>query len=296
MASPKGRVVYRVLEVTHVRRAGEQGYRVRIVCARVSRADVPEGAKLLPWPRDQRAPAGAAVVRSAARVSRSRPAGAAGSPHRAHPRKGTDPTGACHRAIRQAKAAAEAAQFARARRVGRDLGVVNRSDYGPGIRLEAVRAHDRALLREADVTVADAPDPDAPKVTLRRARRTDPLEVLKRVGTIDAREREAGEKLRDAIERSEPSLPGMSRSEVHVAPQDRMAISERQLEAGCHVRRALAALDNCDGGGALLVRDGGTIRGYAAFVHVRHSTVAEMLRRGLGALADHYKLAKPRAA
>jgi hypothetical protein len=85
--------------------------------------------------------------------------------------------------IRQAKVAAEAAQLARARRVGRDLGVVNRSDYGPGIRLEAIRAHDRAIVREADVEVVDAPDPHVPTVTLRRARRTDPLEVLKRAGT-----------------------------------------------------------------------------------------------------------------
>ena len=58
MASSKGRVVYRILEVTHVRRAGKQGCRVRIVCARVSRADVPEGAKLRQWPRDERAPHG----------------------------------------------------------------------------------------------------------------------------------------------------------------------------------------------------------------------------------------------
>jgi hypothetical protein len=44
------------------------------------------------------------------------------------------------------------------------------------------------------------------------------------------------------------------------------------------------------------VRDGGTIRGYAAVAHVRHTTAAEQLRRGLGALADHYKLAMPRSA
>ena len=138
--------------------------------------------------------------------------------------------------IRQAGTAARAEQLARARRVGRDLGVVNRSDYGPGIRLEAICAHDRALLREADVTVADAPDPDVPKVTLRRARRTDPLEVLKRVGTINAREREAGERLRDAIEREQRSLPSVSRSEVHVAPWDRPTISERQLRACQDVR------------------------------------------------------------
>ena len=48
--------------------------------------------------------------------------------------------------IRQAKAAAEAAQLARARRVGRDLGVVNRSDYGPGIRLVPIRATRRRHL------------------------------------------------------------------------------------------------------------------------------------------------------
>jgi hypothetical protein len=41
---------------------------------------------------------------------------------------------------------------------------------------------------------------------------------------------------------------------------------------------------------------GQTIRDYAAFAHVGHTTAAELLRRGLGALADHYKLATPRAA
>jgi hypothetical protein len=68
IASPKGRVVYRILEVTHVRRAGEQGYRVRIVCARVGRADVPEGAKLLSWPRDRRAPRGSSRAANRPRV------------------------------------------------------------------------------------------------------------------------------------------------------------------------------------------------------------------------------------
>src|SRR5450755_2849149 len=55
-------------------------------------------------------------------------------------------------AIRLSKAAASAAQFARAGRVGRDLGVVNRSDYGHGIRLKPIRSRNGALLREADVT------------------------------------------------------------------------------------------------------------------------------------------------
>jgi hypothetical protein len=106
-----------------------------------------------------------------------------------------------------------------------------------------------------------------------------------------------GDMLRDATERSRPSLPAVSRSEVHVAPWNHVAISERQLEAcGC-VRRALAVLDNVAAPTVLwIVRDGGTIRGYAAVAHVRHTTAAERLRRGLGALADHYRLAMPRTA
>ena len=216
MASPKGAVVYRVLEVWRVRRAGDQRYALRLVCRRLSRAEVPEGAEVLPWPRDPRAPRGSRRAADPPRVSRSWPAGA--SPPRAHPGQGPSPAGAGDRADPPGEAAAEAAQLARARRVGRDLGVVNRSDYGHGIRLVPIRGPDRAILREADVVVADAPDPDMPNVTVRRARRSDPLEVLKRAGTINAREREAGEKLRDAIERSQPSLPGMFRSEIHVAP------------------------------------------------------------------------------
>jgi hypothetical protein len=297
MASSKGRVVYRILEVTHVRRAGKQGCRVRIVCARVSRADVPEGAKLRQWPRDERAPHGHRRANDRPRVSADpsppEPPAARIARIRA---KAPVLLGLVTEPIRQAKAAAEAAQLARARRIGRDLGVVNRSDYGPGIRLETIRARDGALLRDADVTVADTPDPDAPKVTRRRARRTDPLVVLLREGTIDRRQADASELLLKAIERSQPSLPGMFRSEVHVAPQDRVAISDRQLKAACHVRRALAALDDVARPAVLsIVRDGRTVRGYAAFAHVRHTTVANLLRRGLGALADHYKLARPRA-
>ena len=40
-----------------------------------------------------------------------------------------------------------------------------------------------------------------------------------------------------------------------------------------------------------VARDGGTIRGYAAFADVSHAIAAALLCRGLGALADHYKLA-----
>ena len=74
-----------------------------------------------------------------------------------------------------------------------------------------------------------------------------------------------------------------------------MSISEQQLKACQCVRRALAVLDKVVASAVLwVVRDGGTIRGYAAFAHVRHTTAAELLRRGLGALADYYRLAMPR--
>jgi hypothetical protein len=56
LASPKGRVVYRILEVWRVRRAGDHRYGFRLICARLSRGEVPEGAEVLPWPRDPRAP------------------------------------------------------------------------------------------------------------------------------------------------------------------------------------------------------------------------------------------------
>jgi hypothetical protein len=62
------------------------------------------------------------------------------------------------------------------------------------------------------------------------------------------------------------------------------------------VRRALAVLDNVVAPAVLWIVHGGTIRGYAAFAHVRHTTVAELLHRGLDALADHYRLAVPRTA
>ena len=76
-----------------------------------------------------------------------------------------------------------------------------------------------------------------------------------------------------------------------------MTIRERQLKACQCVRRAVAALDKVVASVVLwVVRDGGTIRGFAAFAHVRHTTAAERLRRGLSALADHYNLAIPRTS
>jgi hypothetical protein len=84
---------------------------------------------------------------------------------------------------------------------------------------------------------------------------------------------------------------------VHVAQWNRVTITERQLKDCRFVRLALAVLENVVAPAVLwIVRDGGTIRGYAAFARVRHTTASELLRHGLGALADHYKLAMPGVA
>jgi hypothetical protein len=190
----------------------------------------------------------------------------------------------------QDRTAAEAEQFARAKRVGRDRGVVNGNDYGAGIRLEAVYGHDGTLLREADVTVADAPDPHMPKVTVRRARRTDPLMVLHRAGTIDQLQVDAGELLRTAMEESLPPMPGVARSEVHVAPFLRGTFSDRQLRACQTVRSAFLVLgDKLPVVVWILL--GGTIGGYAARARMRHTTAAGLLQSGLDKLAQHFGLA-----
>jgi hypothetical protein len=192
--------------------------------------------------------------------------------------------------IRRSKAVAAAAQFARAGRVGRDLGVVNRSDYGHGIRLKPIRARNGALLREADVRVADAPDPDAPRVTVRRARRTDSLLVLYRARTIEPHHLDAGEMLRAKMEESLPSMPGVTRSEVHIAPFLRATVSDRQLRACRTVRSAFLTLgDKLPVVVWILV--GGTIGGYAAHARMRHTTAAGLLQSGLDKLARHFGLA-----
>jgi hypothetical protein len=139
MASPTGRVVYRVLEVWRVRRACDHRHGFRLVCARLSRDEVPEGAEVLPWPRDPRAPRQNRRTRRLPRPSAdpAPPEPPAARLDRIRAKSPlllelvTEPT-------RRAKAAAETAQLARARHVGRDLGVVNRS--GHGIRLWAIRA------------------------------------------------------------------------------------------------------------------------------------------------------------
>ena len=280
MASPKGRVVYRVLEVWRVRRAGDQRHALRLVCRRLSRAEVPEGAAVLPWPRDPRAP----------RLGPAAPPDG----QAVNPDPGEPPAALIAR-IRAARAADELARIARAARVGRDDGVQHGRDYGPGLRLRPARGRRRGeRLREADVEIEDGPDPAQPDNTVRRARRSDPFVALLRARSITAREFDAAELLRDELQSAQPSIPCTGQSSIHVLPFQRIGVSDRQVDAAGASRRGLAAVGVLNRAAVLSIVLGGTIRGYAAFAHVRHTTAAELLRRGLGALADHYRLAVPR--
>ncbi len=178
MTSPKGRVVFRVLEVRRVRRAGDQGYRIRIVCARLGRFEAPEDAVLLPWCVDPRAPGTRRLAGSTD-----------DQPTNPNP---DEPPAALIARICSARAADDLAKVSRAAPVGSNDGVRHGRDYGPELRLRPARGRRRSgRLLEADVEIEDGPDPDQPNNTVRRARRSDSLVAQMRAGTITARKFDA---------------------------------------------------------------------------------------------------------
>lgn len=275
MASPKGRVVYRILEVRRVRRAGDQGYRIRIVCARLGRSEVPEGAVLLPWCVDPRAPG----ARRLAGSTDDQPA----NPNL------DEPPAALIARIRSARAADDIARVSRAARVGRDDGVQHGRDYGPGLRLRPMRGRRRGeRLRDADVEIEDGPDPDRPNNTVRRARRSDPLVALLRAQTITAREFDAAELLRDELQAAQASIPCTGQASIHVQPFRRTGVSDRQVNAAGAARRAMAAVAVVNRAVVLWIVLGGTVEGFALYARTRRAPCGERLKTGLGELADHY--------
>jgi hypothetical protein len=192
-------------------------------------------------------------------------------------------------AVRDARRADAAAQIARARRVGRDDGLRQGRDYGPGIRLVPIRARgQREALRQADVVVEDGPDPERPNRTTRRAKRLDPLIALRDMGAVTKRQVEAAELLRSQLEASPAAMPSASQCEIHTAPFGRGGPSDWQLKNCTWARKAIAAMAAVDQPVVLWVVVGGTIRGFARWRRCRHTTASRMLSSGLDALADHY--------
>jgi hypothetical protein len=292
MAAAKGRVVYRIVHVTRTRRSGgPAGYRLRLVCARLTRSEVPEGATVVPWcwtpptPRQTRRTATRPHLTAdpgppepaAVRIARIRA-------------KAPLLFGIAVAVMRDARRADELAQLARAARVGVDAGMQQGRDYGPGIRLEPILGRRRCEgeLRAADVEIEDGPDPDRPNKIVRRARRSDPLVKLLKAGTVTGRGVEAIELLRGELEAAQASIPSGGQSDVHVPAHQRIGISDFQINACTAVRRAIEAVKRINRQVVLWIACGGTIAAYAAYAHQNHVTAARQLRAGADELADHY--------
>ena len=192
-------------------------------------------------------------------------------------------------AIRRGAIADEVAQLAQVARVGVDDGKQGDRDYGPGIQLRLVRARrGGGVLRDVSVQIEEGAAPDQPNVTVRRARRVDPLTRLAKAGTINRRQHDAADMLRDQVEASESSMMGGGGSEIHVPPYERIPIGDKQVKACGKARRALAAVTPVHQPVLLWVLVGGTVDGYASYARIRQTSAPVLLQAGLTELADHY--------
>jgi hypothetical protein len=258
MASESGRVVYRIVRVTKIKRAGDPlGHCYRIVCTRLRKCEVPADSTVLPWFRtsNPRRPPVTKPRRAMVPPAPLKPLPVA-VPER--------PEG------------------------GRDI--------GPHIQhLEAKDGAGR-ILRPIALTMENGVDPANPNRTARRARRTDPLQVLYRAGTVSGRGLDAGEMLRDFMEKTEPSLSGSARSEIHVAAFLRVAMNDQQLTAATTTRRALKRLSAPQRVAVAWVCCGGTMDGLRAYRRQRRIVAAEDVKAGLELLADHFFGTRPREA
>jgi hypothetical protein len=283
--------IYRVVSITRVHVSGEAGKdHYRLVLERLPANQIPVGVGARPWPRDRSAPRPRRPgrARASADPSPPEPASARLSRIRAKAPMLLD---MAIEAIRRGRVADHLAQFARAARVGRDEGLREGRDYGPGIRLRPVRARRQSLLlREADVEIEVGAHPGRPNTTVSRARRCDPLVKLAKAGTLAGRHIDAAEMLREQIEASEASGGGCSLSEIHLPAHQRTGITDRQITNLGRAREALFAVATTNRPMLLWTVAGGNVAGFAAYVGMRHTTAASHLKAGLEELADHYRL------
>jgi hypothetical protein len=181
------------------------------------------------------------------------------------------------------------AGLARAARVGRDAGsIVEHSDIGPSIRRIDVKAPDNTVLREADIITERVCDPEVANYEFHRARRADALTTMYKLGSIEKRERRAGEQLRDdwacAVER----IPSGLRIKIASSPFMRIALHEEQFKFRDRVRAAYAAVGDEDWNVVVWIVHYGTLTAFSVLARKRPETVSASLRSGLKTLADYY--------
>ncbi len=259
MAAPTGRVVYRIETVWTLRTAGEPtgAHRYRLTCARLAASEVPQGATIHPWRWGSRTP------RQTAPQTAPVPWVAPAVPKHTQGRLAAS--------VRRTEAHAG-------------------GDFGPGLRRKAMRDRRGRLLREPDVEVDDqaAGDPRYPNRHVRRARRVDTIDLLRRDGTIGRREVEAAGELRQYLERIEPSVSGGGLTRVGIAPHLCQPITDTHLRAARKLREASAALGSKHWPAVLWVCLGGSVRGYAAQWHVGTHRASALVGDGLARLGDHF--------
>lgn len=261
MASASGRTVYRVLAVVLLRTAGDPlGNRYRLTCGRLARCAVPGDAPIHPWRWDRSAP------RQSAQDSPGRPSVAIGSPTGVQNASRTRP--------RPATRVSDETTFA---------------DLGPGLRRRAARDKRGRLLRELDVEVDEqAVDPRYPNRRLRRAYRVDPVDHLRRVGTIGAREVDAAAELRKQLEHISPHAAGGNMTRWGTAPHQCQPITDEHIRASRKLREASAALGERLWPVVLWVCLGGSVAGYAAQWNVGEHRTSKLVANGMTRLGDHF--------
>jgi hypothetical protein len=191
--------------------------------------------------------------------------------------------------IKKRKVVARQVELARAIMIGRDPdSAAGNSDVGPSIRRRAIRARGGKVLREADRIVERVTDPDSGTVEVRRARRADPLVTLFRLGSIERRHVQAGDRLRDDMCLSEVHIASGCRVKMPRSASQHDGISDHTIKARDRLRAALGAVAARDRRPLLWVLRYGSISGLAREDSMRPSTVSTAVHDALAALSDHY--------
>jgi hypothetical protein len=145
------------------------------------------------------------------------------------------------------------------------------------------------LLRDLDVEVDEqAVDPRYPNRRVRRAYRVDPIDHLRRVGTIGPREVDAATELRKYLEHIAPHAAGGGMTRSGIAPHLCQPITDEHIRASRKLRDASKALGARLWPPVLWVCLGGTLAGYAAQWHCDTHRASGLVENGLTRLGDHF--------